>query len=399
MTTNFISIFNQIKICSASAANARCVHTSALRSRKKVATQHEAALATFNKMKTDDELVVLQGGHKAAASYLERVAAHQKFMEAKIAEFDISKRHLARMMGEDPDTFTQEDINRGIEYLLPSGLFQPMARPHMLPPEKVFAKKKDAQFDHTGRPYHNLFYTTLPNYYQTMHSVAETMKDLDRYEDGKIRDSSELIDRIQLDGFFWKSHTQLEEILLEKIDENMYDKFIIAMDRLCAHPYSNKARKFVEAYIEANKTESDADSKTLLEYTEEGRAFAIAVGTRKMAKANVKVYGDGSGKFTCNGINILYFEQALEREQIAVPLIMTGLMGKVDIVCRVERSGVSAQAGAVRYALSKALTAFVDDAMVERMRIAGLLTLDDRRSERKRPGQRAARAKFTWRKR
>ena len=38
-------------------------------------------------------------------------------------------------------------------------------------------------------------------------------------------------------------------------------------------------------------------------------------------------------------------------------------------MCRVERSGVSAQAGAVRYALSKALTAFVDDAMVERMRI------------------------------
>ena len=50
---------------------------------------------------------------------------------------------------------------------------------------------------------------------------------LPRYEDGKIRDSSELIDRIQLDGFYWKSHTQLEEILLEKIDENMYDKFII----------------------------------------------------------------------------------------------------------------------------------------------------------------------------
>ena len=51
----------------------------------------------------------------------------------------------------------------------------------------------------------------------------------------------------------------------------------------------------------------------------------------------MKVYGDGSGKFTCNGINILYFEQALEREQIAVPLIMTGLMGKVGLLGRGER--------------------------------------------------------------
>ena len=32
-------------------------------------------------------------------------------MEEKLAEFAIGRRHLANMMGEDPNTFTQEDIN------------------------------------------------------------------------------------------------------------------------------------------------------------------------------------------------------------------------------------------------------------------------------------------------
>lgn len=35
----------------------------------------------------------------------------------------------------------------------------------MKPPEDVFPKKKAAEFDETGRPFHFLFYTTKPNYY------------------------------------------------------------------------------------------------------------------------------------------------------------------------------------------------------------------------------------------
>ena len=34
-----------------------------------------------------------------------------KFMREKSLEFQIGRRHLANMMGEDPETFTQEDIN------------------------------------------------------------------------------------------------------------------------------------------------------------------------------------------------------------------------------------------------------------------------------------------------
>lgn len=35
----------------------------------------------------------------------------ESFIKKQIEEFNIGKRHLANMMGEDPESFTQEDID------------------------------------------------------------------------------------------------------------------------------------------------------------------------------------------------------------------------------------------------------------------------------------------------
>lgn len=51
------------------------------------------------------------------------------------------------------------------------------------------------------------------------------------------------------------------------------------------------------------------------------------------------------------------------------------------------------QAGAIRLALSKALVAMNREAGLEE---AGLLNRDPRSVERKKPGQKKARKKFTW---
>lgn len=40
-----------------------------------------------------------------------------EFIEKQVEEFNIGKRHLANMMGEDPDNFTQEDIDVRIDAL------------------------------------------------------------------------------------------------------------------------------------------------------------------------------------------------------------------------------------------------------------------------------------------
>lgn len=44
-------------------------------------------------------------------SYLERAQEHDDFMQTQNLEYQIGKRHLANMMGEDPEMFTQEDVD------------------------------------------------------------------------------------------------------------------------------------------------------------------------------------------------------------------------------------------------------------------------------------------------
>lgn len=104
-------------------------------------------------------------------------------MKEQKEEFEIGKRHLANIMGEDPMLYeNQEKIDvsklqnqfkfklmsspfqEAISYLLPSALYDKKARPQMLPPEKVFPQRKAAEFDEAGRPYHFLFYTSNPNF-------------------------------------------------------------------------------------------------------------------------------------------------------------------------------------------------------------------------------------------
>lgn len=48
---------------------------------------------------------------KAMKAYLERAKAHDEFMKIQNMEFKLGKRHLANMMGENPETFTQADID------------------------------------------------------------------------------------------------------------------------------------------------------------------------------------------------------------------------------------------------------------------------------------------------
>ena len=48
---------------------------------------------------------------KAMKAYLERAQEHDEFMKTQTVEYQIGKRHLANMMGEDAETFTQKDVD------------------------------------------------------------------------------------------------------------------------------------------------------------------------------------------------------------------------------------------------------------------------------------------------
>ncbi|KAG8298513.1 37S ribosomal protein S9, mitochondrial [Homalodisca vitripennis] len=86
-------------------------------------------------------------------------------------------------------------------------------------------------------------------------------------------------------------------------------------------------------------------------------------------------------------------------KMLLFPLHFSGKLNTVDVEASVYGGGVTGQSGAIRFGISMALRSFVPPTMVEQMRIAGLLTQDRRRRERKKPGQEKARRKFTWKKR
>jgi small subunit ribosomal protein S9 len=128
----------------------------------------------------------------------------------------------------------------------------------------------------------------------------------------------------------------------------------------------------------------------------QGRAYST--GKRKNAIARVWVK-PGTGKFTINGKDQeQYFARPVLRMMIAQPLVVTGRETQFDVVCTVEGSGLSGQAGAIRHGLSHALTHYEPE-LRKVLKPHGFLTRDARVVERKKYGRAKARRSFQFSKR
>ncbi|BFF89489.1 28S ribosomal protein S9 mitochondrial [Drosophila madeirensis] len=339
---------------------------------------------------------------KAMKAYLTRATEHDEFMKTQHLEFQIGKRHLANMMGADAETFTQEDINEAISYLFPSGLYDPKARPAMKTPEEVFPARKAAEFDETGRPFHSMFYTGKPNFFQLLHEVVEETNKLYELEERMLRrgikpDENQ---KLEIAGFQVLPKDQLERLLVESIADIEFTNFSNTMDRLIASPYSYKSKAFIERYLKPLMDQSKQLEIPKPKIDEQGRQYITTYEClRKTARADVTVRMPGTGKITINGQDISYFEDENSREQLLFPLNYSELLGKVDVEANVEGGGPSGQSGAIRWGIAMCLRSFVDQEMIESMRLVGLLTRDYRRRERKKFGQEGARRKYTWKKR
>jgi small subunit ribosomal protein S9 len=123
-----------------------------------------------------------------------------------------------------------------------------------------------------------------------------------------------------------------------------------------------------------------------------------ATGRRKTAVARVWLQA-GAGKFTINDRDDEnYFERATGRMVIRQPFEETELLGKYDVLATVRGGGSSAQAGAIRHGITRALIK-IDPALRSKLKQAGYVTRDPRKKERKKYGQRGARARFQFSKR
>lgn len=123
-----------------------------------------------------------------------------------------------------------------------------------------------------------------------------------------------------------------------------------------------------------------------------------ATGKRKNSIARVWMM-PGNGKITINDKSMDdYFGRDVLKMIIRQPFEVTGMQDKFDVLVSVLGGGNSGQAGAIRHGISKALLA-VDAESRGKLRKEGLLTRDPRAKERKKYGQKGARARFQFSKR
>jgi len=123
-----------------------------------------------------------------------------------------------------------------------------------------------------------------------------------------------------------------------------------------------------------------------------------ATGRRKTATARVYLRA-GSGAMLVNRrpMNTYFHTDALQRV-VREPLVLTETHEKFDILVNVAGGGEAGQAGAVRHGIARALVQF-EPTLRARLKEAGFLTRDSRVKERKKYGQRGARARFQYSKR
>ena len=123
-----------------------------------------------------------------------------------------------------------------------------------------------------------------------------------------------------------------------------------------------------------------------------------ATGRRKTAVARVRLRL-GSGTFAVNGRPIEeYFVRETLQLMIRQVLETSNAIGRFEIRASVNGGGPEGQAGAVRHGVARALEKF-DPTMRPGLKRGGFLTRDARKKERKKYGQRGARARFQFSKR
>jgi small subunit ribosomal protein S9 len=123
-----------------------------------------------------------------------------------------------------------------------------------------------------------------------------------------------------------------------------------------------------------------------------------ATGKRKTAVARV-ILRPGSGAYTVNGKTLDdYFPRPALGRNIRQPLEAVGYEDRMDVVVRVHGGGVSAQAGALRHGISRALLE-ADPNLRGELKRRGFLTRDPRVKERKKAGLKKARKRPQFSKR
>ncbi len=150
--------------------------------------------------------------------------------------------------------------------------------------------------------------------------------------------------------------------------------------------------------------EGEADEETLAEPISTAAidlasgARYRATGKRKTAIARVTLR-PGTGTYLVNGRPLeQHFPRSTLQRNIRQPLETVGYEDRMDVVARLHGGGISAQAGALRHGVSRALLE-ADPNLRGELKRRGFLTRDSRAKERKKAGLKKARKRPQFSKR
>jgi len=123
-----------------------------------------------------------------------------------------------------------------------------------------------------------------------------------------------------------------------------------------------------------------------------------ATGRRKTSIARTWLKPGKGGIVINNRSADEYFKLDAAKAAILQPLVLTNTQDSYDVKVTVFGGGISGQAGAIRHGITRALVAANPDFRPSLKR-AGFVKRDPRAKERKKYGQRGARARFQFSKR
>ena len=121
-------------------------------------------------------------------------------------------------------------------------------------------------------------------------------------------------------------------------------------------------------------------------------------GRRKTATARIFLR-QGGGAIVVNDRSLDdYFANEVLKMIVKQPLLLTETAESFDIKVTVKGGGSSGQAGAIRHGIARALLQY-DGELRPKLKGVGFLTRDPRKKERKKYGQKGARARYQFSKR
>ncbi|ORZ03570.1 ribosomal protein S9/S16-domain-containing protein [Syncephalastrum racemosum] len=197
--------------------------------------------------------------------------------------------------------------------------------------------------------------------------------------------------------YSWKLRDKMSEALAIPLKTSQWRKIVAHLNSLTSlpHPLPAPILEAIEPYRRADLDQREHATKVK---TLDDMGRALGVGRRKESSARCYVV-EGDGQVLINGTPLHeYFKRPIDQAEVTLPLQVTENTDKYNIWALVEGGGNTGQAQAIKLGVARALLVHNAD-WKPTLRQAGCITRDPRVVERKKEGQRKARAKYTWVKR